>query len=71
MASLISRQVCSPAEALHTSQGERFSCALRPSWVGRSSVWGLASWNVRSPLDVEESVETARQVNDLHVVKER
>ena len=68
MASLISRQVCSPAEALHTSQGERSSCALRASRVGRSSVWVLASWNVRSLLDVEGSVETARQANDLHVV---
>ena len=68
MASLISHQVCSPAEALHTSQGERSSCALRASEVGRSSVWVLALWNVRSQLAVERSVETARQANDLHVV---
>ena len=31
-------------------------------------MWVLASWNVRSLLDVEGSVETARQANDLHVV---
>ena len=35
MASLISHQVCSPAEALHTSQGERSSCALEQvGWGG-------------------------------------
>ena len=60
--------VCGPAEALHTSQGERSSCALRACQMGRSSVLVLASWNVRSLLDVKGSVETARQANYLHVV---
>ena len=65
MASLSSCQECSPAEALHTSQGERSFRAHRASRVQRSSVWVLASWNVRTLLDVEGPIETARQRDDM------
>ena len=71
MASLNSCQECSPAEALHTSQDERPFGAHRASRVQRSSVWTLASWNVRTLLDVEGPIETARQGDDMQVVDER
>ena len=70
MASLNSCQECSPAEALHTSQDERSFGAHRASRVQRSSVWTLASWNVRTLLDVEGPIETARQGDDMQVVDE-
>ena len=71
MASLSSCQECSPAEALHTSQGERSFHAHRASQVQRSSVWVLASWIVRTLLDVEGPIETARQRDDTQVSDEQ
>ncbi len=68
MASLNAYQVCSPAEALHTSQEGRSVSAHRSSQLGRSSVWVLATWNVRTLLDVDGSLETARHGDDLHEV---
>ena len=71
MASLNSRQECSPAEALHTSQGGRSFGACRAGQVQNSDVWVLASWNMRTLLDVEGPIETARQSDGIHVVDER
>ncbi len=50
-------QVCSPAEALHTSQEGRSVSAHRASQLRRSSVWVLATWNVRTLLDGDGSLE--------------
>ena len=71
MAPLKSYQECSPAEALHTSQGGRSFGAHRTGQVHNSDVWFLASWNVRTLLDVEGPVDTARQGDDVHVEDER
>ena len=57
-------QACSPAEALHPSQGRSSNCAHRTC---NTCVWFIASWNVRTLLDVEGSVETARQSCDVSV----
>lgn len=70
MVPLRQRQGCSPAEELHPSQGvpsnaRRAIGVLVPSWV-------LASWNVRTLLDVEGAIETARRGDDdAQVVDER
>ena len=58
MSSLHSHLARSPAEDLHTSQAHT-SCAHRANRKKQS--WRLASWNVRSMLGVDGSVETARQ----------
>jgi len=72
MASLGSCQDCSPAEDLHPSQGEKSIHARRASKVLGSSVWVLASWNVRTLLDVDGPIETARQgADDPEVSDER
>ena len=71
MAPLMSCQECSPAEDLHPSQDERSQGALRTSQARRSGVWFLASWNVRTMLDVDGPIETARQGNVLDAVDER
>ena len=71
MASLTSCQGCSPAEDLHPSLEERSQCAHRASHLRRSGTWFLASWNVRTLLDVDEPIEIARQRVDLEVVDER
>ena len=47
MAPFGSRQDCPPAEALHPSQGEPSLGAHRAS-----QKWYVASWNVRTLLDV-------------------
>ena len=72
MAPLGSCQDCFPAEALQPSQGEPSLNAHGASKVLRSSVWVLASWNVRTLLDVDGPIETARQgADDMQVVDER
>ena len=63
MAPLGSCQDCSPAEALHPSQGRPSLGAHRAS-----QKWYVASWNVRTLLDVESSIETARGFGDVSVV---
>ncbi len=68
MALLNAYQVCSTAEALHTSQKGRSVSAHRVSQLRRSSVRVLATWNVRTLLDVDGSLETARHGGDLHEV---
>ena len=48
MASLSSCQGCSsPAEALHTSQGEPSFCAHRAGSNQENSAWYMGTWNVR------------------------
>ena len=61
MASLSTSQECSPAKALHTSQDERPFRAHGAKRVQATSVLFLATWNVRTLLDVDGPMETARQ----------
>ena len=71
MASLSACQARTPAEDLQSSQGESSYFAHRASRMRGSSVWVLASWNVRTLLDIC-SIETARKgVGDADVVDER
>ena len=58
-------------EALHTTQVERSISAHRASQSQRSLAWVLASWNVRTLLDVEGPIETARQGDDMQLVDEQ
>ena len=69
--SLSACQDCSPAEALHTSQGARSFRAHRASSNQDDSVWYMCTWNVRTLLDVEGSIETGRRCCDASVVDER
>ena len=72
MASLSACQARTPAEDLQSSQGESSHFAHRASKMRGSSVWVLASWNVRTLLDIDGSIETARNgVGDAEVVDER
>ena len=71
MEPLGSCQDCSPAEVLHHSQGEPSTGAHRASQLLRFSLWYVASWNVRTLLDVEGAIETARRVCDASVVNEK
>ncbi len=73
MAPLMSCRDSSPAEVLHPSQDDISQGAYRTG-QGKSGVWFLASWNVRTLLDVDGPIETARQQNDderVYVVDER
>ena len=67
MASLGTCQECSPAKALHTYQDERPFRARRAKRV-QTSVLHLATWNVRTLLDVDGPIETARQRSDNEIV---
>ena len=74
MASLSSCQGCSPAEGLHPSQGESSVSAHRASQMRDVAVWYMATWNVRTLLDMDGSIETARQggeTSEASVVDER
>ena len=55
MVSLISHQVCSPAEVLQTSQG-RHPFAQRAK-KGNTLSWHMGTWNVCSMVDTEGPVE--------------
>ena len=71
MASLSSCQGCSPAEGLHPSQGES---SVSASQMRDVTVWYMATWNVRTLLDMDGSIETARQggeASEASVVDER
>ena len=70
MAPLNACRNCPPVEDLHTSRGIP-SCAHRARQSRMSSVWYLESWNVRTLLDAEGSIETARQGREVEVVDER
>lgn len=72
MASLSSCQGCSsPAEALHTSQGEPSFRARRAGSNREFSAWYMGTWNVRTLLDVDGSIETAKRSGDVSVTDER
>ena len=72
MTSLSSYQGCSPAEALHTSQGEPSYGAHRASSGRKLSVWHMESWNVRTLVDIDGTIETARGgLGDVSVPDER
>ena len=55
-----------PCRGMHPSQGEPSLGAHRAS-----QKWYVASWNVRTLLDVEGLIETARGFGDVSVVDER
>ena len=55
MAPLESRQECPPADALHPFKGEPSLGAHRAS-----QKWYVASWNVRTLLDVEGLIKLAK-----------
>ena len=63
MASLSIHQACIPAEALQTSQGRNFA--------HRASLLKLGTWNVRSMVDTEGSIEVASQRTDGQRGEER
>lgn len=74
MVPLTQRQGCSPAEDLHPCQGGRSLSAHRANQVRGFAKWYLATWNVRTLLDVDGSIGTARQgsqAGELSVVDER
>ena len=74
MVLLTHRQGCSPAEDLHPSQGGRSLSAHRANQVRGFARWYLATWNVRTLLDVDGSIGTARQgseAGEVSVVDER
>ena len=60
MAPLRSYQACSSAEDLQTSRAEPSFYAHRAKKRRKYSVWNLATWNVRSLLDAEGPLETAK-----------
>ena len=64
----MSCQDSSPVEDLHPSQDNTSLSALQTSQVGISSVRFWASWNVRTMLDVDGPIETARQGNELDIM---
>ena len=57
MASLNTCQVCSPAEDLQTSQG-RYHLARRAR-KKKTLTWRVGTWNVRSMVGTDGSVEVA------------
>ena len=72
MAPLDACQVCSPTEDLHTSWvGPSFKRAQSRKRKRKLSLWHLASWNVRSMLDVEGSIKTARQRCETREAEDR
>ena len=68
MSPLGSSLVCSPAENLQVSRVRLHSA--RRGVRRRRPFWYFGMWNVRSLLDSEGSVETARQGLDCHQVTE-
>ena len=71
MAPLSSCQVCPPAEVLQASRVGPSKNAHRTKQRRKSLVWGLASWNVRTLLDVEGSLETARSCDEVGNAEDR
>ena len=70
MAPLNACRVCSPTEDLHTSWEEP-SIAHRTKQKSKSSLWYLASWNVRSLIDKEGSFRTANDKCERQISDER
>ena len=67
MAPLSSCQVCPSTEEFQSSwvAPSQTSRRMKQKKKHKSSVWSLASWNVRSLLDVEGSLETARSRDEV------
>ena len=61
MPPLRSSPACAPAENLQPSRGKSRSRNAHRARLKRFPVWHLGSWNVRSLVDCEGPVETARQ----------
>ena len=61
---------CSPAESLQYSRDPKTSARRRVRSRSRVSYWHFATWNVRSLLDNEGSIETARLGPDCHQLAE-
>ena len=70
MVSLNSHLACTAAEALQASQPSSVAHRTKLSRVQRSSMF-VATWNVRSLLESEGSVETARQTNEVQLAEDR
>lgn len=64
-------QTCSPPEGLQPSEEEPSNVAHSTKRKQRRSVWNMASWNVRSLVDLEGSIETARQRSELVDAEDR
>ena len=71
MVSLGSCQVCSPQMGLQPTESEPPFTAHRTRHKRKAAVWSLASWNVRSLVDVEGPVQTARQRKEVTNAEER
>ena len=71
MVSLGSCQVCSPQMGLQPTESEPPFTAHRTRHKRKAAVWSLASWNVRSLVDVEGPVQTARQRKEVANAEER
>ena len=67
MSPLPSPLACTPAENLQNSRVRpHFAFKLKRKMQDqKSSIWQLSSWNVRSLLDAESPVETAKQGRDV------
>jgi len=57
--SLNTNQACIPAEDLHTSQGSLLHCSAHRARGKRFGSWRLATWNIRSMVDMKGSVDIA------------
>ena len=64
-------QSCPLTDDLHTSVSVPSCSAHRRKLKSKFAVWRLASWNVRSLLDIDGSVETARQGRVSHNAEDR
>lgn len=64
MAPLSSPLACSPVEGLHASQEGAMKHAHRRAKL-RSKAWYFSTWNVRSLVDNEGTVETARLSSEV------
>ena len=62
--------VCSPAEGLHASQEVTTNHAHRRAKL-RSKAWYFGTWNVRSLVDNEGTVETARGTSEANESEDR
>ena len=71
MASLSSCQGFHPAKVLQPSHGEISNDAHRASQMRGNCAWHMASWNVRTLVDVDGPIEIARRFNcDVSVIDE-
>ena len=73
MSPLASPLTCTPAENLQNSwvQSHFAFKTKRKMQDQKSSIWRLGSWNVRSLLDAEGPVETAKQGRDMAQAEDR